>query len=197
MITDLVIIETDLNRMYSFRPEAIKYKLKPYFENLLSKNIKINDFWEKNKQDLEEIFYTLYDMKNYDSKSLFIKFRENYIEDEFAKSISITKNFNDYLIHNYGYSYYFNWLKQFILQFFRKDEIIHFHGICDYKVEIENPDKKRILIKIDIPIDNFDLILDLLENFIKVQEELIKREYPIFLSHFKRTYFIFRSIFKG
>lgn len=195
MISNATIIETDLNWMYFFRTEEIMYNLEPYFEKLLSKNIKLDTFWRKNKERLEYIFDTYYEMENYDSKSLFIKFKENYIEDKFAESLSITKNFNDYLIHNSEFSYYFHWLKQFILHFLRKNGLSHIHGNCDYKAEIENPDKKRILIKIAFPIDDFDFILDLLEEFIEEQEDLIKEEYSSMISTFKRTYFIFRSIF--
>lgn len=181
--------------MYSFRTDEILYNLEPYFEKLLSKDIKLDTLWKKYKPSLEYIFDTYYEMENYDSKSLFIKFKENYVEDQFAESMSITKNFNDLLIHNSEFSYYFHWLKQFILRFLRKNEFIHIHGNCDYKAEIENPNKKRILIKIAFPVDDFDFILDLLEEFIEEQEDLIKQEFPSLISTFKRTYFIFRSIF--
>ena len=195
MISNVNIIETDLNWMYSFRTESIMFNLERYFEKLLSEGNKLDPFWKKNKNELGTIFDTYYEMENYDSKSLFIKFKENYIEDKFAKFVSITKDFDDYLVNNFEFSHYFHWLKQFILYFLKKDGFTHIHGNCDYKAEIENPDKKRILIKIFFPVDDFDDILDLLEEFIEEQEDLIKQEYPSLLPTFKRTYFIFRSIF--
>ncbi len=197
MISNLKIIETDLNWMYSFRTEEIIYNLEPYFEKLLSKAFKLDTFWNENKGGLEYIFDNYYEMENYDSKSLFIKFKENYVEDKFAEFMSITKNLRDYLFHNSEFSYYFHWLKQFILYFLKKDGFTHIHGNCDYRAEIENPDKKRILIKISFPLDDFDVILDLLEEFIEEQEDLIKQKFPSLISTFKRTYFIFRSIYSG
>jgi len=134
------------------------YNLEPYFEKLLSKGIKLNAFWNKNKETLEYIFNTYYEMENYDSKSFFVTFKDNYIEDKFDEFMSITKSFDDYLINNSEFSYYFHWLKQFILHFLNKYGFSHIHGNCDYKTEIENPDKKRILIKITFPVDDFDFI---------------------------------------
>jgi len=197
MISNLNIIESNLNWMYSLRTEEIMYRLEPYFEKLLSKSFKLDRFWEKNEERLEEIFDNYYEMENYDSKSVFIKFKENYVEDKFAEYMSITKNFNDYLAHNSEFSYYFHWLKQFILYFLKKDGFTHIHINCDYKAEIENPNKKRILVKIDFPVDDFDFILDLLEEFIEEQEDLIIQQFPSLISTFKRTYFIFRSIYSG
>lgn len=197
MITNYNIIQTELNWMYSYRTKEIMYNLEPYFEKFLSKNIKLNTFWGKNKEPIEYIFNIYYEMENYDSKSLFITFKENYVEDRFAEFISITKNFDDYLVSNSEFSYYFQWLKQFILRFLRKNGFNHIHGNCDYKAEIENPDRKRLIINVDFPVDDFDFILDLLEEFIEEQEDLIKQEFPSLISTFKRTYFIFRSIFGG
>lgn len=195
MISNESIIQTDLNLMYSFRSKEIMYTLEPHFENLLSKGITLNTFWEDNKDKLEYIFDTYYYMENYDSKSLFITFKENYVEDRFAEFMSITKNFNDYLVQNSEFSYYFQWLKQFILCFLRKNGFTHIHGSCDNKADIENPDKRSIIIKISFPVDDFDFILDLLEEFIEEQEGIINQQFPWLLSTFKRTYFIFRSIF--
>ncbi len=197
MISNYNIIETDLNRMYYLRSEEMMYALETYFERYLSRGIQLDRFWSKNKKTLEYIFDTYYIMENYDSKSLFIKFKENYIEDKFAEYMTLTKNFNDYLIQNYEFSYYFQWLKSYFLHFLIKNKFNHIHGNCDYKTEIENPDKKRIIIKIAFPIDDFDFILDLLEEFIEEQEDLIKQEFPSLISTFKRTYFIFRSIYSG
>ena len=195
MISNLTIIEKELNWMYSFRTEEIMYNLEPYFKRNLSRGIQLDNFWSKNKDTLKYIFDTYYIMENYDSKSFFIKFKENYIEEKFAESMSITKNFNDYLVHNSEFSYYFQWLKSFFMHFMIKNKFNHIHGNCDYKAEIENPDKRRIIIKIAFPIDDFDLILDLLEDFIDEQEDLITQEFPSLLSTFKRTYFIFNSMF--
>lgn len=195
MISNHSIIKNDLNLMYSLRSEEIMYTLEPYFENLLSENIKLNTFWEENKEKLEYIFDSYYYMESYDSKSLFITFKENYIEDRFAEIMSITKSFDNYLDYNSEFSYYFQWLKHFLLRFLLKNGFTHIHGICDYKAEVENLDKRSILIKILFPIDDFDFILDLLEEFIEDQEYIIKREYPSLISTFKRTYFIFRSLF--
>lgn len=197
MISNYNIIETDLNRMYNLRSEEIMYTLENCFERYLSRGIQLDRFWSKNKKPLEDLFDTYYIMENYDSKSLFIKFKENYIEDKFAEYMTLTKSFNEYLVHNSEFSYYFQWLKSFFLHFMIKNGFDHIHGNCDYKAEIENPDIRSIIIKIAFPIDDFDFILDILEEFIEEQEDLIKKEFPSFLSTFKRTYFIFRSIYSG
>lgn len=183
--------------MYSFRTEGIMYALEPHFKRCLSRGVQLDKFWSEDKNKLESIFDAYYIMENYDAKSLFIKFKENYIEDKFAESMSITKNFYNYLNHNSEFSYYFQWLKSFFMHFMIKNDFDHIHGNCDYKAEIENPDIRSIIIKIAFPIDDFDFILDILEKFIEEQEDLIKQEFPSFLSTFKRTYFIFRSIYSG
>lgn len=193
MISNNTIIMNDLNRLFYLRQDEMMLNLESFYDELLLEREPLQQFWLKYKDKLRKIFYTFYNMSHYESKSLFIKFFSNYIDEKFRESMTLTNDFNDLLNQDSYFFKYFNWLKRYILQFLYGYDLDHFHGICDYETEIEDPERRIIKIKIDLPIDDFDFILDLLENFIRKQEMLLIHKFPSLLPNFKRTYFIFRS----
>ncbi|HEC37586.1 hypothetical protein LCGC14_1277540 [marine sediment metagenome] len=193
MISDKIIILNDLNRLFYLRHDEMILDLEHFYSEFLSKRIAFEQFWLNNREDIKNVFYTYYNMEYYDSKSLFIKFFSNYIDEKFAENMVLTKSFVDFTFHNSSFNTYFQWLKKYILEFFIKYNLNHYHGICDYETEIEDPDRKIIKVKINLPIDDFDHILDLLESFIEEVEIFLTHKAPSLIPYFKRSYFIFRS----
>lgn len=193
MISDKNIIMNDLNRLFYLRHDEMILNLEPFYNEFLSKRIAFERFWLKYREGIKKVFHTYYNMNYYESKSLFIKFFSNYIDEKFTENMVLTKSFVDLIFHNSSFQKYFQWLKKYILEFLNKYNLNHFHGICDYETEIEDPERKIIKVKINLPIEDFDHILDLLESFIEELEILLTHKAPSLIPYFKRSYFIFRS----
>jgi len=124
-----------------------------------------------------------------------------YIEWWFRDFMSIDDSFEELLKENYYYSVYFTFLQRFILYFNLKYFERYFdivEGSCIYEPEIEDPETSFPKVIFNIETRDYDLVLDLLEKFIKEQEIMLKYKFQ-YLTHsdkiydqFKKTIFLFR-----
>ncbi len=201
MIRNESIIAQDLDRVYRYNYPVIEANFQEFFSCFLSEIPHYDEYWEKYGRKIRKVSRRFFDKISYEPKSLFINFLENYIDDEFNKYMDISSRFKGLLRKDQVFNDYFNWLKKYLLYFLNSNHIDHIHGACLIESDTENPTKEIIKIKILLPIEDFDEILDLMELFLIEQEgflnEFIEDYYyrSLILHKFKRTYFIFRSMF--
>ncbi len=179
--------------------------MEEYFKELCNNFIlemsNYEEFWKLNRSVIRRIYRRFFDIINYDPKLLFVNFLRNYIDDEFNKFMNISPRFIDLLRKDSVYYEYFDWLKKYLLSFLKINNINHIHGDCLVESDIEDRNAEEIIIKIFLPIEDFDKILDLMEEFLREQEKFLNESIEdyyymkLIIHKFKRTYFIFRPMF--
>ena len=201
MIRTKSIITNDLDRLYNNNYPVIEENFQEFFSSYLSEMLHYDEYWEKFGKKIKKVSRRFFDLINYDPKSLFSSFLNNYIDDEFNKCMNLSSRFISLIRMDPIFNDYFNWLKKYLFYFLKYNNIDHIHGDCLIESDFEDSTKEMIKIRILLPIEDFDEIIDLMELFLLEQEELINdfiRDYyyrNLVLQKFKRTYFIFRSMF--
>ncbi len=201
MIRNETIITHDLEHTIKYNYPVIKERFQEFFSSFITRIPHYDEYWEEFGRRIRKISRRFFDKISYEPKSLFISFLENYIDDEFNKYMNISSRFIGLLRKDQVFNDYFNWFKKFLLYFLNSNHIDHIHGACLIENDTKDSTKEIIKIKILLPIEDFDEILDLMELFVIKQErflnESIEDNYyrSLILHKFKRTNFIFRSMF--
>ena len=197
MIRDEQLIRNNLEKIYE-KSHLIYDKLfDNYYYKYISNFIDFDIFWEDNKQELLDLTYENYG----NSKLIFREHLINFIDNKINDFLIFSEDFNEFLNMNHQYNIYFNWLKKFLLFYFNSFELDHFHGYCIYEMDVEDPARVIVKIKLLLPTKDYILILDLLEDFLKQQEARLYETFSnyenkeLIFNFFKRTYFIFRSMY--
>ncbi len=134
------------------------------------------------------------------SKYSFYKLVSNRIKSYFNNYFSISSNFMNLLKYNDIFYEYFEVFKKFVLFFLNKQGINKFYGECLYEPDIEDPETKLIKIKIYLPYDDFNKIIDIWEKFQLDEQKYLNY---LFFNHpykkdilqiYKKKYLIFRQI---
>jgi len=201
MIRNESIITQDLEHVYRYNYPVIEANFKEFYNHFLSERPHYDEYWEKYGRKIRRVSRRLFDIISYEPKSLFISFLKNYIDDEFNKYMKLSSRFIDLLRRDQIFNDYFNWLKKYLLYFLKSNDIDHIHGDCLIESDTEVPTEEMIKIKILLPIEDFDEILDLMELFLIEQERFLNESIEdsyyrnLILQKFKKTYFTFRSMF--
>jgi hypothetical protein len=123
-----------------------------------------------------------------------------FLDYRIKAHFKITDEFYDFLIENYYYVNYFNFLERYILYYFKNFEE-NFHGIegkFDYERDIEEPDIFYPVLTIIFPTDNYRMVLEILKDFLEIQEMTLKERFKSkylenIMEYYKKTVFIFDS----
>jgi hypothetical protein len=161
--------------------------------------LSFRDFWNLAKDKINAV------LKDFKSPSMSKKEFLQWVLFEgidrlFQEHLEIKPEFNNLLRDDSDYHLYFHILERdfiFISSSLKNINFNQIRGKCTYKPDIEDPDIKVPKIKVYFPTDDFDLVLDVLEEFLKTHEKLLKLKYDeglseILLKQLKRTAFIFR-----
>lgn len=201
MIRNESIITQDLEHVYKYSYPLMGANFQEFYSYFLSEIPHYDEYWEKYGRKIKRVSRRFFDIISYEPKSLFISFLKNYIDDEFNRYMKLSSRFIDLLRKDQIFNDYFNWLKKYLLYFLKSNYIDHIHGDCLIESDTEVPTKEMIKVKIFLPIEDFDTILDLMELFLLEQESFLNESIEdyyyrkLILQKFKKTYFIFRSMY--
>jgi len=160
--------------------------------------LSFREFWNLTKDKINAV------LKNYKSPTITKKEFLQWIlfegiDNLFQNHLEIKPEFNNLLRKDSNYHIYFHILERDFISISSNLKNINFNkirGKCLYYPEIEEPDVKVPKIIVQFPTEDFDFVLDTLENFLDEHQALIHHRYEkrmseFLLEQFKRTTFIF------
>ncbi len=126
-----------------------------------------------------------------------------FLKDLYDNLIVVNFNFHSLLENDFFFKQYFKWLKKYTFLFLFINGIEHLHIECSYELDREDIDVRNIEVKLILPFENFNDVLDFMELFLRDQEQIIIEDISSFsnvkefLKNFKKTNFIFRSLYES
>ncbi len=187
---------------HKYKINKLEYRSRKVLERYLKEYLYLGVFSGEYEESLLK-YHSDLNLRDINHIVKYVKAINRILKQKYGDLIEINSSFRILLESDYYFRKYFKWFKKFLFSFLYINSLEHFHAECSYDLDFEDFNVRNIEIKILLPFEDFNDVLDFMEFFLKDQEIAINEYLTNFeykeelMKYFKRSNFIFRSLYES